>query len=267
MFGITKPRKEIPGWELSGEIESTGKNVTQFKKGDKVFGYSKGVSFGGTNAEYKCLSQDRIVTIDLSRISYEDAAVLPVGGLTALYLLRKANVEVGQKVLIYGASGSVGTYAVQLSKYYGAEVTGVCSSRNFELVKSLGADTVIDYTKEDFTKNGLTYDVIFDAVSKISFHRCKDSLQKNGAYLTVDWPFLQRVWTSITSEKRILFGMSTDSNEDLIFLKELVEKGKLKPVIDRSYPLEEAVEAYRYVDQGHKKGNVIITVGDSEEPT
>lgn len=264
MFGITKPRKEIPGWELSGEIESTGKNVTQFKKGDKVFGYSKGVSFGGTNAEYKCLSQDRIVTIDLSRISYEDAAVLPVGGLTALYLLRKANVEVGQKVLIYGASGSVGTYAVQLSKYYGAEVTGVCSSRNFELVKSLGADTVIDYTKEDFTKNGLTYDVIFDAVSKISFHRCKDSLQKNGAYLTVDWPFLQRVWTSITSEKRILFGMSTDSNEDLIFLKELVEKGKLKPVIDRSYPLEEAVEAYRYVDQGHKKGNVIITVDHNE---
>jgi NADPH:quinone reductase-like Zn-dependent oxidoreductase len=261
MFGITKPRKQIPGWELSGEIELLGKKVTRFNKGDKVFGYTKGVSFGGTNAEYKCLSEDRIVAIDLSKISYEDAAVIPVGGLTALYLLRKANVESGQKVLIYGASGSVGTFAVQMAKYNGAVVTGVCSTRNFELVRSLGADMLIDYTKEDFTKNGERYNVIFDAVSKISFSRCKNSLQNNGAYITVDWPFLQKLWTSITSKKRIIFGMSTDTDEDLNFLRKLVETGKLKPVIDRSYPLEEAVEAYRYVDKGHKKGNVIITVG------
>jgi NADPH:quinone reductase-like Zn-dependent oxidoreductase len=260
MFGITKPRRKTPGWELAGEIESLGKKVTRFKKGDKVFGYTKGVSFGGTNAEYKCLSEDRIVAIDISKISYEDAAVLPVGGLTALYLLRKANVKSGQKVLLYGASGSVCTYAVQMAKYYGALVTGVCSSRNFELVRSLGADLVIDYAKEDFTKNGEKYDVIFDAVSKISFSQCKNSLQNNGAYVTVDWPFLQKLWTSITSKKRIIFGMSTNTNEDLILLRKLVERGKIKPIIDRSYPLEEAVEAYRYVDKGHKKGNVIITV-------
>jgi NADPH:quinone reductase-like Zn-dependent oxidoreductase len=260
MFGFTKPRKEIPGWELSGEIESTGKNVKLFKKGDKVFGYNKGVSFGGTNAEYKCLSKDRLVKLDLAKISYEEAAVIPIGGLTALHFLRKADTRSGQKALIYGASGSVGTYAVQLAKYFGAEVTGVCSSKNFELVKSLGADNLIDYTKEDFTKQDQTYDIIFDTVSKTSFSHCKTSLKYKGIYLTVDWPLFQTIWTSLTSDKKIIMGMAPDKIEDLIYLKELVEMKKLKPVIDKSYPLEQAVEAYRYVDEGHKRGNVVITI-------
>jgi len=260
IFGFTKPRREIPGWELSGEIESVGKDVTLFKKGDKVFGYNKGISFGGTNAEYKCLSEDRLVAINLAKLSYEEAAVIPIGGLTALHFLRKANIQRGQKVLIYGASGSVGTYAVQLAQYFEAEVTGVCSTKNFEPVRSLGADKLIDYSKEDFTKKGQTYDIIFDTVSKTSFSRCKSSLKHKGIYLTVDWPFLQALWTSITSNKKIIMGMAPDKTEDLIYLKELVEMKKLKPVIDKSYPLEQAVEAYRYVDKGHKRGNVVITV-------
>ncbi|MEN8194291.1 MAG: NAD(P)-dependent alcohol dehydrogenase [Bacteroidota bacterium] len=260
IFGLTKPRKNIPGWELSGEIESVGKDVKQFKKGDKVFGYNKGISFGSTNAEYKCLSEDRLVSIDLTKMSYEEAAALPIGGLTALHFLRKANTMTEHKVLIYGASGSVGTYAVQLAKYFGAEVTGVCSSKNFKMVRSLGADKVIDYSKEDFTKNGQTYDIIFDTVSKISFSYCKSSLKQKGIYLTVDWPFLQVLWTSMTSNKKIIMGMAPDKIEDLKYLKDLVEKKEIKPVIDKTYPLEQAVEAYRYVDKGHKKGNVVITI-------
>ena len=260
IFGFTKPRSNIPGWELSGKIESIGKDVKRFKKGDKVFGYNKGISFGSTNAEYKCLSEDRLVTIDIDKISYEEAAVLPIGGLTALHFLRKANTKKAQKVLIYGASGSVGTYSVQLAKYFGAEVTGVCSSNNFELVRSLGADNLIDYTEEDFTENGQIYDIIFDTVSKISFSHCKSSLKQKGIYLTVDWPFLQALWTSLTSSKRIIFGMASDKTEDLIFLRDLVEKKMIKPVIDKTYPLEQAVEAYRYVDKGHKKGNLVIKI-------
>lgn len=264
ILGFTKPRKQIPGWELSGQIESAGKSVSQFKKGDRVFGYTEGISFGGTNAEYKCISQDRIVSFNDSSISYEEAAVLPVGGLTALYLLRKANVGQSQKILINGASGSVGTYAVQLAKYFGAKVTGVCSGRNVELVKSIGADIVIDYTKEDFTKNGQSYDVIFDAVGKTSFSHCKDSLKNNGIYVTVDWPFLQALWASLTSKKKIIFGMAPHRIEDLIFLKKLVETGKLKPVIDKSFTLDEAIEAYSYVEKGHKRGNVVIAVTENK---
>jgi 2-desacetyl-2-hydroxyethyl bacteriochlorophyllide A dehydrogenase len=260
ILGFTKPRKQIPGWELSGQIESVGKSVSQYKKCDRVFGYTEGISFGGTNAEYKCIPQDRIVSINDSNISYEEAVVLPIGGLTALYLLRRANVRQGQKVLINGASGSVGTFAVQLAKYFGAEVTGVCSGRNVELVKSIGADIVIDYTKEDYTKNGQSYDVIFDAVGKTSFSHSKDSLKNNGIYLTVDWPFLQALWTSLTSKKKIIFGMAPHRIEDLIFLTELVETGKLKPVIDKYFTLDEAIEAYSYVAKGHKKGNVVIRV-------
>jgi len=260
IFGFTKPRRDIPGWELAGEIESVGKDVKRFKKGDKVFGTHKGISFGGTNAEYKCLSEDRLVSINLDKMSYAEAAVLPIGGLTALHFLRQANIKNGQKVLIYGASGSVGTYAVQLARYFGAKVTGVCSSKNFELVRSLGADQVIDYSTEDFTKNGQTYDVIFDTVIKISFSHCKSSLKQKGVYLTNDWPIIQTLWTSLTSNKRIIMGMAPDKIENLIFLKDLVEKKKIKPVIDKTYPLEQAVEAYRYVDKGHKKGNLVITV-------
>lgn len=260
IFGITKPKKNIPGWELSGEIESVGKDVTRFKKGDNVFGFNKGISFGATNAEYKCLSEDRLVPIELDKISYEEAAAIPIGGCTALHFLREADIKEGQKVLIYGASGSVGTYAVQLAKHFGAEVTGVCSSKNIEFVRSLGADNMIDYIKDNFTKNGQTYDVIFDTVSKISFSYCKHSLKPKGIYLTVDWPLLQALWTSLTSDKKIVIGMAPDKIEDLVFLRNLVEQERIKPVIDKIYSLEQVVEAYRYVDKGHKKGNVIITL-------
>ena len=259
IFGFTKPRKKIPGWEMAGEIESVGKGVSQFKPGDKVFGYTKGISFGACNAHYKSITADRILKMDESKINYENAAVLPVGGLTALYLLRMAKIEKGQKVLIYGASGSVGTYAVQLAKYFSAEVIGVCSGKNMKLVQSIGASHTIDYTKEDFTKNGQTYDVIFDAVGKTKFSKCKSSLKTNGKYLTVEWPILQSLLTSITGKKKIIFGMAPHKAEDLIFLRELVETGKLEPVVDKVFPLEKAVEAYTYVDTGHKVGNVVIT--------
>jgi len=176
-----------------------------------------------------------------------------------LHLLKKGDIQSGQKVLIFGASGSVGTFAVQLAKYFGAEVTGVCSTTNIEMVKSLGADKVVDYTKEDFTKSGQTYDIIFDTVIKTSFSRCKSSLKQRGVYLTVDWPLLQALWTSIIGSREVVFGIA-NRIEDLTFLRELIEAGKLKSVIDRRYPLEQTPEAHRYVDKGHKKGNVVITV-------
>jgi 2-desacetyl-2-hydroxyethyl bacteriochlorophyllide A dehydrogenase len=258
MFGLTKPRKTIPGNELAGEIESVGKDVTQFRKGDQVFGIYWWVSFGGTNAEYICLPEDS-VAIKPANLTYEEAAAVPIGGLTALHLLRKGEIRSGQKVLIVGASGSVGTFAVQLARYFGAEVTGVCSTTNIEMVKSLGADKVIDYTKEDFTKNGQTYDIIFDAVMKSPFSRCESSLTHSGVYITVDYPLLQALWTSMIGSKKIVFGVA-NKIEDLTFLKELIEAGELKSVIDRHYPLEQTAEAHRYVDTGRKRGNVVITV-------
>ena len=265
-LGFRKPKHTILGVELAGEVESVGKDVKQFKTGDQVFAAT--LSSFGAYAEYKCLPEDAVMSIKPSNLTYEEAAALPVGARTALHYLRKANIRSGQKILVYGASGSVGTYAVQLAKYFGAEVTGVCSAKNLALVKSLGADKVIDYTVEDFSTKGETYDVIFEAVDKSSFTACMRVLKKDGIYLnvTVPVPSIQMLWTKLTSSKKLMLGESLPQTAvDLAFLKELVEARELKPVIDRCYPLEQIVEAHRYVDKGHKKGNVVITVAHNNK--
>ena len=260
--GLRKPRHPILGEYLAGEIESVGKHVKLYRKGDQVYG-NTGMSYGAY-AEYICMSEEGALAIKPINMNYEDAAAIPFGGTAALFFGRdKGNIQSGQKVLIYGASGAVGTAAVQLAKYFGAEVTGVCSTANLELVKSLGADKVIDYTKEDFTKSGETYDIIFDTVGKSSFSGSIRSLKKKGFYLLAVFglsALVGKLWLSMTSSKKVIIGVASEKTEDLNFLKELIEAGKIKSVIDRRYPLEQIAEAHSYVDKGHKKGNVVITV-------
>ena len=265
-LGFTKPRNHILGNEFAGEVEAVGKAVTRFKPGDRVFGYL-GQSMGAY-AEYFCMPENGVVAIKPANMTFEEAAVLPYGAIMALSLLRKTNLQPGQKVLINGASGGIGSAAVQIAKHFGAEVTGVCGTPRLEFVKSLGADQVIDYTKEDFTQNGESYDLIFDILGKSSFSHCQNSLKQNGRYLLASFKMkqlLQMLWTSMSGSKRVICAIAPGSVEDLNSVKELIEAGKIKAVIDRRYPLEQTAEAHRYVEQGHKKGNVVITVGNANQ--
>ncbi|ASJ55064.1 NAD(P)-dependent alcohol dehydrogenase [Brevibacillus formosus] len=261
--GLWKPKKiKILGFELAGVVESTGSGVTRFKPGDAVYA-ACGIGFGAY-AEYKCLPENASVALKPTNMTFEEAAAVPVGAYTALQFLRKGNVQRGKRVLVYGASGSVGTYAVQLAKHFGAEVTGVCSTSNVELVRSLGADRVIDYTKENFADAGVPYDIIFDTVGKSPFEACVERLTPNGFYLRAvhlsPSALVRGLWVNFTSGKKVIGGTTKENAEDLQYLKELIEAGKLRSVIDRIYPLEQAAEAHRYVEQGHKKGNVVLTV-------
>lgn len=260
-FGVNKPKKKILGAEFSGEVEAVGSNVTRFKKGDLVFGY-RGATFGA-NASYLCMSEKGLVTIKPDNMTHAEAASVPYGAVTALNLLRKANLKPGQKILINGASGGIGSYAVQLAKTYGVEVTGVCSRPRMEMVKSLGADYVIDYTKEDFTQNGKTYDVILDILGKSSFSRCLHSLTETGVYLLASFKtsqLWQMLTTSMRGGKKVVCAMSMESSADLEQIKEMVEIGKIKTIIDKQFPMHQTADAHRYIEAGKMVGNVVILV-------
>jgi NADPH:quinone reductase-like Zn-dependent oxidoreductase len=264
--GLKRPKRiTILGMELAGEIEAVGNDVTRFQKGDQVFAATGFVGMG-TCAEYICLPEDPeegALALKPANMTYEEAAPVPVGGLEALYFLRQGNIQSRQHVLINGAGGTIGTFAVQLAKYFGAEVTGVDSTGKLDMLRSIGADQVIDYTQEDFTKSGETYDFILDVVSKSSFSGSIRSLKQNGCYLIANAGPSQMVrgrWTSMTSSKKVIFGGASPKTEDLLFLKELIEMGKITSVIDRRYPLEQVAEAHRYVETARNKGHVVITV-------
>lgn len=261
IFGFFKPKQPILGSEFSGVVEGLGKDVKNFKVGDEVFGFADASM--GCYAEYRCMSERGNVLPKPSHLTHEQAAALSFGGTTALHFLRRGGVQSGQTVLVNGASGAVGTACVQLAKHFGAEVTGICSSANVELVRSLGAEHVIDYTQEDFTKNGQTYDIIVDTVGTVPISRCKASLKERGRILLISGSLpamLQGMWFSLTTKKKAVAGVALGNLEDLRFLAKLAQDGEFTPVIDRQYSLEQIVEAHRYVDTGRKRGNVVITV-------
>ena len=272
MNGLWSPRIQILGMELAGKVESVGKAVTRFREGDQVFG-ATGFKFGA-HAEYACLPQDGLLEIKPANMTFEEAAAVPFGAVTALHFLRKAKIQAGQKVLVYGASGSVGVFAVQLAKHFGAHVTGVCSTANLDLVKSLGADEVIDYTREDFSTAGPVYDIVFDTVGKSGFARSLKSLKRGGFYVviapsgglvSVVGDILQGIWVSMTGAAKVIGGMARAAPGDLTFLKGLIESGKLRTVIDRRYSLDEIAEAHRHAEAGHKKGHVVILLAQTSQ--
>lgn len=259
-FGFSKPKIKILGSEFSGDVETIGKSVTKFKKGDKVFGY-RGQSMG-TYAEYFVVPEKSVVALKPGNITYEEAAAVPGGSMVALFILRKLNIHKGQKILVVGASGGNGNFAVQIAKNYGAEVTGVCGTNRVDFIKALGADKVIDYTKEDFTNNGEKYDIILDVLGRTGFSKCKNSLTENGKYVLVSFKvkqLLQMMWTSIFSSKKVMCVLSPQRPEDLLAVSKMIEEGKIKSILDKTFPKEQAAEAHRYVEQGSKKGNVVIT--------
>lgn len=261
IFGLLKPKVTILGSVFSGEIESVGEKVKKFKVGDKVLGHTD-MKFGAY-AEYICIGEDGSLTLKPSAISHNEAAVIPFGGVTALHFIKKAMIKPGQKVLVVGASGAVGSAAIQLAKSYGADVTGVCSTANIDLVRSIGADQVIDYAKEDFSQNGETYDVIFDSVNAMSFSQAVKSLSKKGTMIlsAAGLPeMIKGLWISKTTNRKVMTGVVSHKAEDIFFLKKLIDTGKYKPVLDRTYSLEQIAEAHAYVEKGHKKGNVAISI-------
>lgn len=261
MFGWGKPRMKILGAQLAGEIVEVGDEVTRFKVGDQVMAYP-GEKMGGY-AEYRAMPEDSVIAVKPSNMSYEEASTVPYGSIMAMPIIKRINLQPGQKILINGASGGIGSFAVQFAKNTGAEVTGVCGTERMEFVKALGADHVIDYTQEDFTQNDETYDVIFDVLGKSSFGRCKNSLTPNGVYLLASFKtrqLLQMLWTSLRGGKKVVCALSAGKTEDLITAREMIEAGKLKTAIDRCFPLEDAAEAHRYVESGSRQGNVVITI-------
>jgi NADPH:quinone reductase-like Zn-dependent oxidoreductase len=258
--GLRRPKRHILGAEFAGTIESVGKKVTRFRAGDDVFG-NTGFKFGA-HAEYICVPEDRALETKPHNMTHEEAAAVTFGAVSALSFLRRAKIQTGQHVLIYGASGSVGTFAVQLAKHFGAHVTGVCSTANVALVKSLGADAVVDYTREDFSRAGRVYDMVFDTVGKSGFSRSMKSIKRGGVYVLVAGPLLAStlgwLWAAIAGSARIVGGVASLADGDMAFFKALIERGQMRTVIDRRYPLEEIVEAHRYAEAGHKKGHVVI---------